>query len=220
MGIKTVLVILVMVSFSFILIGEVPAPPPPIDCATGGCTFSISASPDYICNGQTKTEAQVSNDASYDYPYGLIEFEVHTESCGASETSLPTGITPKAAHETEVGICFRDEAWNAIDMSGFVYRKYGPTPDNPTPHWYDFMYDPVSRTGAEFVNDCVLLHFVDGARGDDDLINNNNVIVDQGGLGRGNFAVPVMTEWGIIIFMLLAGIGVVYFLRRQRRSES
>ena len=32
--------------------------------------------------------------------------------------------------------------------------------------------------------------------------------------------IPTMTEWGMIIFMVLAGIGSVYYLRRQRRIES
>jgi hypothetical protein len=32
-------------------------------------------------------------------------------------------------------------------------------------------------------------------------------------------AVPTMTEWGMIIFMIVAGIGAVYYLRRQRRAE-
>jgi hypothetical protein len=31
-------------------------------------------------------------------------------------------------------------------------------------------------------------------------------------------AVPTMTQWGMILFMILAGIGSVYFLRRQRRA--
>jgi len=30
-------------------------------------------------------------------------------------------------------------------------------------------------------------------------------------------AVPTMTEWGMIIFMILAGLGSVYYLRRQGR---
>ena len=33
-------------------------------------------------------------------------------------------------------------------------------------------------------------------------------------------AVPSMTEWGMIIFMALAGLGAVYYLRRQRRAEN
>jgi hypothetical protein len=32
--------------------------------------------------------------------------------------------------------------------------------------------------------------------------------------------VPSMTEWGMIIFCALGGVGSVYYLRRQRRSES
>jgi hypothetical protein len=33
-------------------------------------------------------------------------------------------------------------------------------------------------------------------------------------------AIPTMTEWGMIIFVLLAGLGAVYFIRRQKRVES
>ncbi len=32
--------------------------------------------------------------------------------------------------------------------------------------------------------------------------------------------VPTMTEWGMIIFMVLAGFGSIYFMRRKRRAES
>ena len=53
------------------------------------------------------------------------------------------------------------------------YYGYGPTPDNPAPHWYDFSFD--GETGAEFVNGKILLHFVDGKRGDDDLTANGSV---------------------------------------------
>jgi len=53
------------------------------------------------------------------------------------------------------------------------YYGYGPTPDNPAPHWYDFSFD--GETGAEFVNGKILLHFVDGKRGDDDLTVNGSV---------------------------------------------
>lgn len=32
--------------------------------------------------------------------------------------------------------------------------------------------------------------------------------------------IPTMTEWGIIIFVVLAGLGAVYYMRRHRRVES
>jgi len=31
-------------------------------------------------------------------------------------------------------------------------------------------------------------------------------------------AVPTMTEWGMIIFVVLAGLGPICFLRRQRKA--
>lgn len=35
----------------------------------------------------------------------------------------------------------------------------------------------------------------------------------------GAVSIPTMSEWGMIIFTVLAGIGSVYYLRRQRRTE-
>lgn len=32
--------------------------------------------------------------------------------------------------------------------------------------------------------------------------------------------IPTMTEWGIIIFMVFAGIGAIYYLRRQKTAKS
>ena len=39
-------------------------------------------------------------------------------------------------------------------------------------------------------------------------------------LGDQPTAVPTLSEWGIIIFMVLSGISAIYCMRRQRRSES
>lgn len=57
------------------------------------------------------------------------------------------------------------------------YYKFGPTPGNAQPHWYIFMFD--GTTGAEIKGNVLVLHFVDGKRGDADLIS-NGVIVDPG----------------------------------------
>ncbi|MGB5180051.1 MAG: peptidylprolyl isomerase [Gammaproteobacteria bacterium] len=57
------------------------------------------------------------------------------------------------------------------------YFKFGPTPDNPVDHLYEFGFD--GETGAEFSGNVVILHFVDGKRGDSDLTA-NGVIVDPG----------------------------------------
>jgi hypothetical protein len=36
---------------------------------------------------------------------------------------------------------------------------------------------------------------------------------------QGILPVPVINEWGMIIFMVLAGLGSVYCLRKQRRAK-
>ncbi|NIP39413.1 MAG: hypothetical protein GWO07_12765 [Candidatus Dadabacteria bacterium] len=47
-----------------------------------------------------------------------------------------------------------------------TFYKFGPTPDDPVPHWYDFYFD--GKTGAQFLEDRVVLRCVDGKCGDDD----------------------------------------------------
>jgi cyclophilin family peptidyl-prolyl cis-trans isomerase len=84
---------------------------------------------------------------------------------------LPTGIG-----RTMVVISF------PADKVPDTYYKYGKTPDNATPHWYEFMWDDESETGAVIEGNVVTLYFVDGARGDDDLAV-NGLIVDPGGPG-------------------------------------
>jgi hypothetical protein len=63
-------------------------------------------------------------------------------------------------------------------MAPETYYKYAKTSDNPEPHWYEFLYD--EETGADIKSDRIILHFVDGARGDEDLAE-NGIIKDIGG---------------------------------------
>jgi hypothetical protein len=63
------------------------------------------------------------------------------------------------------------------------YYKFGPTPDNPQPHWYEFMYDGATGAQIMLLNDgrtLIRLHFVDGERGDADS-QKNRIVVDPGG---------------------------------------
>lgn len=65
-------------------------------------------------------------------------------------------------------------------MSAETYYKYGPTPGNPDPHWYEFMWD--GTTGAQINGSVITLTFVDAQRGDDVLVP-DGMIVDLGGPG-------------------------------------
>ena len=74
------------------------------------------------------------------------------------------------------------------------YYMFGPTPDNPVNHLYEFLYDPVTKTGASFNdNNEIILHFVDGERGDFDLMANSEIL-DPGAPAL--FAASVATSGG------------------------
>ncbi|UCF37048.1 MAG: hypothetical protein JSU96_20000, partial [Acidobacteriota bacterium] len=53
------------------------------------------------------------------------------------------------------------------------FYNYGPTPDNPTAHLYEFLFD--GTTGAQIFEDRIVVHYVDGARGDHDLTVNGAI---------------------------------------------
>src|SRR5262249_38155129 len=94
------------------------------------------------------------------FPIGFFQFEVTGLQPGGSTTvtlSLPSGVRVT-------------DFW-----------KYGPTADVVAPngmhpsHWYEFLFD--GHTGAEIRGTQIILHLVDGQRGDDDLTA-NGVIMD------------------------------------------
>lgn len=92
-----------------------------------------------------------------DLPEGLIGFQVET------------------AFGEAVSITLFQHAATSQSNS---YWMYGPTADQGAPHWYEFLYD--GQTGAEILSDRIVLHLVDGKRGDADL-SANGTIVDPGG---------------------------------------
>lgn len=96
--------------------------------------------------------------ADQEFPVGFFEFTIYGIEPGGSTVVtliLPDGMT--------------------ID----TYYKFGPTPENPTPHWYEFSYDSQTQTGAVINGSQIVLHLVDGQRGDHD-ITVNGVIVEPG----------------------------------------
>ena len=56
---------------------------------------------------------------------------------------------------------------------GETVHNFGPTPEHPVPHWYDFSFD--GTTGVRRVGEKLVLTFVDGARGDHDLTRNGSI---------------------------------------------
>lgn len=163
---------------------------------------------------RTLTEGDLpEQDPSANYPFGLVEFNL---ACPGLINGSEGLRTANGVHMTvDVYMTFE----GAGSMAGQIFKKYGPTPDNETPHWYDFSWN--GETGVvNITGNKVTLRYVDTLRGDDNRTE-DFAIFDQIGPTDGQaHAVPSMTEWGMVIFLVLAGTVSIYSLRRQRKAKS
>jgi len=127
--------------------------------ATNDSYMTVAVSEGTVLNNvsvsATPPEDDLPAPIGIEFPNGYLSFKVQGESGAA------TSVTVYTAHEAD------------------TYYKFGPTADNPVDHWYEFLYD--GTTGAEFLDGRVILHFVDGERGDADLAA-NGTIDDPGAL--------------------------------------
>lgn len=127
-------------------------------------TIAFTTNPNYtLTNVQAIPNPSPGNAPSDTFSLGFFSLQI---------TDVPVG----GAADVAVTL-----PWIAVRR----WWKYGRTPDNLTPHWYDFTFD--GTTGAEINGNVVTLHFVDGQRGDEDLTA-NGVIVDPGGPSEFPFA--------------------------------
>jgi hypothetical protein len=135
---------------------------------------------------------------NWNFPFGFFDFTVDDLSDGQCRV-----VRLKLPHTPSIE----------------TYFKYGPTPLNPEPHWYKFMYDSRTNVGAKINHypdeDTTLvdLYLCDGQRGDDDLVR-NGTIVDQGGPASA-IPIPTLSEWGFIAAALILGIAGAMRMRRR-----
>ena len=157
-----------------------------------------------VNNMQLLSEQEVSSeDSEYSFPYGLLQFRL-------------------ACSEAKVKIYFHSTG----DLSGYVYRKYGPVPPSfSNSKWYTLsqvIFDTEEIAGnrvayAEFT-------LRDGELGDDTPAD--GYIVDAGGpaVSEDNVSeevtIPTLTEWGFIFFTLFVGIvAIINIKHRQIRIK-
>jgi uncharacterized delta-60 repeat protein len=118
-----------------------------------------------LANVQTINPADLRGDAppaGLVFPMGLFSFEV-------------LGVAPGAT--TQVTL---DE--NPPTGLGFSYWKFGPSAQDPTPHWYPFSFNTATQIGPIFdpSGNPIVLRLGDGQDGDEDQVA-NGVIIDPGG---------------------------------------
>ncbi|VAW52078.1 hypothetical protein MNBD_GAMMA05-614 [hydrothermal vent metagenome] len=112
--------------------------------------------------------------AAANFSYGLFSYAIRLPSADGADMAilLPSDENPE------------------------TFYIYGPTADDPTNHWYDFSYDAATLTGARFLGkvsfssptgstvnkNLVIVSYVDGRRGDDDLAVNGTILNNTNGL--------------------------------------
>ena len=137
----------------------------PLRVPTTGASFLVTSPPGSSITASVTANPSVAPPNGIAFPFGLVNFTITHLAPGSSATVTISGLDPSQIAD---------------------YYKYGPTPATHTAHWYDFLFnqatdrDIATGTGMEYVNGNVVLHLVDGKRGDDDLAA-NGVIVDIGG---------------------------------------
>lgn len=133
----------------------------------------------------------------FSFPHGLYDFTL-TGGTGPATVVL-TYPTPLPA--------------------GTVYWKYGKTPTNATPGWYQF-------PGAVFSADrlTITLTLNDGELGDDDAVV-NGVISDPGGPGVpaaaiDGMGIPTLSEWSLMLLASLMALFGVTQVRRRLQAQA
>jgi hypothetical protein len=103
----------------------------------------------------------------------------------------------------------------AGDPAGAQYWKFGPTPGDANPHWYQL-------PGATLVGNTATFSITDGQIGDDDLTA-NGTIVDQGGpaifapvITAPSIPIPALSASMLMVLMLVAAGTDGFALRRRK----
>ena len=132
---------------------------------SGVGTFDLMSPEGTYLSASISPSAGVGLPGNVEFPYGFLTFTIEYLQPG------------QAADLTIIG----------LDSSLITdYYKHGATPANPSAHWYNFLFnsatdgDSAAGTGWEIVGGNMVLHLVDGGRGDDDVAL-NGIIFDIGG---------------------------------------
>ena len=165
--------------------------------------------------------------------YSTLSLQSSSDSVTKFESAANPGGAPSDVTFSE-GF-FDIELTNTQDTSYVVltlpvgqqpntYYKYGPTQDDPTYHWYEFMWD--GKTGAIMGiganSNQVALVFVDGERGDDDYTANGTIAAGVGAPGVGPATSGVGGGGGGTIdpVSLFAGLLTFFWRASARRRRS
>jgi len=171
--------------------------------ATGTGTAYFDADPSILDNLTPVSESELPEEGKPDleFPHGFFSFDI----------TLPEGHTTAI-----VTLTFPSPL-----PVGTQYWKYGPTPSDPTNHWYQL---PIGDDDGDNV---ITITLSDGGVGDDNVVAPDGMIVDQGGPGLPVVAVggeaytvnklAILAPWIALAAAIIAGATI--FMRRRRAQR-
>jgi hypothetical protein len=171
--------------------------------ATATGTVYFDSDPSTLENLTPVPESELPEEGKPDleFPHGFFSFTI----------TLPPGHTTAIVTMT----------FPSPLPVGTQYWKYGPTPSDPTDHWYQL---PIGDDDGDNV---ITITLVDGGLGDDNVVVADGVIVDQGGPGFpaapvGGEAYPanklaILAPWIALAAATIAGATI--FMRRRRAQS-
>ena len=160
---------------------------------------------------------------------GTLRFR-HPSDKGYFSQSAPKAWQDINGKRTQVEVAFADYGDNTIGFRLGEYNRQYPVVIDPTYSWHTF-YGSAGATdiGFDITVDTSGNAYVCGVS--DATWNGPGAVAPLNAYSGGNdivvlklsdpaaaanVAVPTMNEWGMIIFMLLAGLGSIHYMRRRR----
>jgi hypothetical protein len=183
---------------------------------SSGQYVTIIAPPGYLLegvSGSSLSTASAETPQGVTFYNGLLEYSI-TIPLATSDNTIQMGVLLPSGDAST------------------VYYNYGITADDPSPHWYDFSYDGLtganylgvvsiaSPSGGSIQRKMYILNYVDGERGDDDLVVNGSVqaigavgeLSSSGSGGSGAFSWYVILVGFVAIFV--GRCRTIYFYKR------
>jgi hypothetical protein len=173
------------------------------ETATGTGTAYFDSDPSTLENLTPVSESDLPEEGKPDleFPHGFFSFDI---TLAANHTSAIVTMTFPSPLPV-----------------GTEYWKYGPTPSEPTDHWYQL---PIEDDDGDNV---ITVTLFDAGLGDDNVIAVDQTIVDQGGPGIrgtpiGGEAYPInkfrlLLPWIGFGAAIITGLAI---LARRRRAQS
>jgi hypothetical protein len=200
-------------------------------------SYAVSINFDNVADGTVINNTYASQGVTFTSSCTACHGEVYAlNSPNARSTSNVVSVYPDTVHYTSTGSFPEDDG---VITATFSCRPTHVTlwalPDDDEASAFLYAYDSSDNeidsyisAGFNSTNELMTVNappgqsiaYVRFAGQSEDLVAFDDLTFTGGTCDAHAAAVPTMSEWGTIIFIVLSGLGAVYYLRRKKSLES